>query len=334
MSAASRGECCIVGYGAHARSKLAPALDESGWRTVALVSRTAAADEDLTVFSSLEAALSALPQSTTFVVASPPSAHFSQVSAIVEAGCDVLVEKPAFLSSEEVEFVRTRAESKRVVVAEMFMYLEAAVCGTALQVLERSWHDIRRVEMVFTLPSVPEGTFRGGGGLAGSLLADIGCYPLSLLARAGLPLDGLSLRSSSTEGAHAPRYSVDGRVRGVDVGFTVGLAESYRNSLDISLSDGAGWTIEPFFYGRPGARKVVTRRRPEHVAGDDPLIERIVHEDNAFKSMFSRGREEWLSSQVQRFREMSVVTAALCRLGKEAGLADEAASRGTGILVR
>lgn len=319
MSADRRGDCCIVGYGAHARTKLVPALDESGWRTVALVSRTVAPSADLPVFTSLEAAVSALPPRTTFIVASPPAAHFSQVSAIVEAGHDVLVEKPAFLSSDEVGTVRRSAEGRRVVVAEMFMYLEAAVCRTALQFFERSWHDIRRVEMVFTLPSVPEGTFRGGGGLAGSLLADIGCYPLSLLARAGLPLEGLSLRTSSAEGGSAALYSVGGRVRGVEVGFTVGLAESYRNSLDISLGDGAGWAVEPFFYGRPGDRRVVTRRG-RHLG--DVVVEQAVHEDNAFKAMFSRGRDEWLSTQAQRFREMSAVTDALCRVGEEAGLLD------------
>ena len=322
MIVASRGRCCIVGYGAHARTKLMPALAESGWRTIGLVSRTAAPSTELPVFTSLDSALSALHERTTYIVASPPSAHFRQVSAIVEAWCDVFVEKPAFLLPDEVDSVRRSAETKQVFVAEMFMYLEATVVGTALRLLKRSWHEIRRVEMVFTLPSVPEGTFRGGDGLAGSLLADVGCYPLSLLARAGIPLEGLSLRSSSTEEARAPLYSVAGRVRGVDVRFVVGLAGAYRNSLDISSTDGAGWAIEPCFYGRPGERRVVTRRGRNDSDGGDVAVEQLLHEGNAFTTMFSRGREEWLSTQAQRFREMSAVTDALCRLGGQAGFAE------------
>ncbi len=322
MIVASRGGCCIVGYGAHARTKLMPALAESGWRTVGVVSRTAAPSTELPVFTSLDSALSVLPERTTYIVASPPSAHFRQVSAIVEAGCDVFVEKPAFLLSDEVDAVRRSAETKQVFVAEMFMYLEAKVVGTALRLLERSWHEIRRVEMVFTLPSVPEGTFRGGGGLAGSLLADVGCYPLSLLARAGIPLDGLSLLPSTVGDGGDPTYSVAGCVRGVEIGFTVGMAGVYRNSLDILFEGGAQWAVEPFFYGRPGERRIVTRRGCSDSDGGDAAVEQRLDEGNAFTAMFSRGREEWLVTQGQRFREMSAVTAALCRLGVESGLAE------------
>lgn len=74
-------------------------------------------------FSSYEGAL-ADPRITCAVVATPPSTHLELTLAALAAGKDVVVEKPAFLHSRDVDTVEAAANAagRMVLVAENYHY--------------------------------------------------------------------------------------------------------------------------------------------------------------------------------------------------------------------
>lgn len=317
MSKVDLGQCCLVGLGGHAKTKLAPALEESGWRISAVVSSTVAKFGDATVYRCLDAALDILSRDTLFVVASPPAVHFKQVVSILKGGFDVMVEKPAFLDAADVEIVRQIADRRSLMLVEMFMYLESEIVMQALDLLVTEQTRIRRVSMNFTLPSLPSGTFRTSAGLANSLLADVGCYPLSFLARAGLPLDVLQAGYGPAAASGLPAYSIGGEIAGLQIAAQVGGADSYANCLRFEFGDGSAWTVEPFFFGRPGPRTV---RREMADTTPPTAASAVLNESNAFVRMFSHPRSHWISTQNARLSEMSRVADALSRFGQSLGL--------------
>jgi hypothetical protein len=268
------------------------------------------------VFATLDHALVESGRDVRFIVATPPAVHLSQVLEIIRRGHDVMVEKPAFLLPEDVDVVQREASSRGVMVAEMFMYLESRVVRAALQLVRDRREEMSGLRMEFVIPALPTGTFRDDDGLAGSLLADIGCYPLSFLARAGFDLGPLTRRPVLSGDEGTSRFALGGLQGGVAIDIDIGLGFAYSNSLSIAFRDGATWAAEPFFFGRPGERRIregspeTTGSTPEHRLA-------TLSEGNAFVEMFSRPRAEWLATQESRFVEMRKVASALHRLWRE-----------------
>ena len=131
------------------------------------------------VFLTVIDAISCLPETTLFVIATPPNVHYAQVKAVIEAGRDVFVEKPAFLSlNESVELSRL-ADEHGVVLVEMLMYLENNSVQQIISELKCASGSVKNIECQFLIPSVPLGTFRTEASLGNSLLSDMACYPLS-----------------------------------------------------------------------------------------------------------------------------------------------------------
>ena len=89
---------CVVGVGGHARNRVMPAIAANGQALVGVVSRRPDADEGAPRFPTVTEAVAALPADTAFYIASPPTVHFEQAMAALEAGRDVIVEKPAFVT--------------------------------------------------------------------------------------------------------------------------------------------------------------------------------------------------------------------------------------------
>ncbi|MBK6488850.1 MAG: Gfo/Idh/MocA family oxidoreductase [Gemmatimonadetes bacterium] len=90
------------------------------------LARAASMDQDVGgsgAFGSYDEAL-ADARVTCAVVATPPATHLALTLAALEAGKDVVVEKPAFLHSADVDTVRAVAErvGRQVLVAENYHY--------------------------------------------------------------------------------------------------------------------------------------------------------------------------------------------------------------------
>ena len=106
-------------------NRLLPALDEIYPGKISIVTRKFINDPSkYKYFPNLEESFKFLSKNTCFIIATPPNTHFYFSKKILDSGRDVLVEKPSFFKNEELDNLIPLAISKKLVLAEMIMYLE------------------------------------------------------------------------------------------------------------------------------------------------------------------------------------------------------------------
>jgi len=305
---------CVIGLGDHAKNKLIPGLEAAGLQVVGIVSRNPAlAISGVKTFLTVSNAISCLPKTTLFVIATPPNAHYAQVKAVIEADRDVFVEKPAFLSlKESVELSRWAGE-RGVVLVEMLMYLENNSVQQIIDELKCASGSIKNIECQFLIPSVPLGTFRTEVSLGNSLLSDMACYPLSLLAIAGYDLSNLVLVADNFGAKQNLTFCIKGKSQQTNIHIRVGRDGQYRNKVKLVFDGDREINCEPFFYGREGHRALI--RSTKAGASLNQIFER-----NTYELMFLRKRPEWIATQKSRLDALDLVSESLERLGRQAGL--------------
>jgi hypothetical protein len=303
---------CIVGLGQHARTKLIPALRANAQKIVGVVTRQSDGVNgcDAQVFRRLDTALSALPADTVFVIATPPAMHFSQALRVLEAGRDLFIEKPAFVTAAQARRVITMAAGKSTVMVEAFMHRHTELYRRLMTFWRGERTSVKGIEVAFLVPELPVGTFRQGSDIADSSLYDIGCYALSLLADLGLPIDMLALTSCDFSGScERESLRLAGELNGVLVDIRVGVGATYVNSVSFLMDEESDVTFSPVFYGRPGERGI------SHSSSGQKSIRETINEGNAFEAMFAIPRSVWLGDQSQRDTTIIEITTALERLG-------------------
>jgi predicted dehydrogenase len=303
---------CIVGVGGHARTKLIPAIEANGQQVTAVVSSQPAKNfPAASVFVRLEQAIEKLPRDTTFLIATPPALHFEQARLVLQEGFDLFLEKPAFVTGPEAEEVVSLCNGKPVVLVEAFMHRYTRLYSELLQVWTSSRSPVRRIELTFLIPNMPAGTFRSESRITSSVLFDIGCYPISLLADIGLGTANLEVSQLQFAGnPDKMRIGLAGSAGKIAIAIDIGVGDAYANSVCLHLDDGETICFSPFFFGRKADRSIATSSH-----GDTGI--RTLHDENAFEVMLARPRGAWLGDQAERCRQMIEVAGRLEGLAKE-----------------
>ena len=95
---------CIIGNGNHATSKIIPALIAANKNIKGIVSsKNKIMSSELKQFNSIKESLNNVPENTVFIIATPPNLHFKQAKQIIQYGRDIIIEKPIFISIQEVK---------------------------------------------------------------------------------------------------------------------------------------------------------------------------------------------------------------------------------------
>ena len=311
MSGKRWNSFCVVGLGGHARTKLLPALAANGQALAAVVSRSLApAPGAVPKFNDVTAAMKSLTPEIVFLLSSPPALHFEQARPLLEAGRDLIVEKPAFATARQAADASALAMKSGSVLAEAFMHRQTELHRRLLA----AWHEhegcFDAIEIEFLIPGAPAGTFREQADIGSSLLLDVGCYAISLLIDLRLPLDSLKLAHVSAAGNPlAERYRIEGKVKGLAISADIGIGAEYSNKVVLRAPD-SSMRYGPFFYGRPGVRSIEHQKRGESV------IESIV-EANAFERLLNVPPAAWLADQADRLQDMIEATRCLERVGRD-----------------
>jgi predicted dehydrogenase len=312
---------CVVGMGAHARSKLLPAIEANGQALAAVVSGKSAADlPACPTFPTLEAALRCLPHSVAVLVATPPQTHAELAACAVANGFDVILEKPAFVTLQEAASVRAASEGRDALVIEALMHEHTTVYPQF--VAQHRGKRLGQLSVSFTIPEAPPNTFRDGRDIGASSLYDIGCYAVALVLDLGLDPDDLHIEDVRFPGD--PRREllhIGGASPQAQISLSLGVASAYKNSVSCSLASGERIDISPFFYGRSGEREV---RR----LATDGVSECRVIEANAFERMLATTRGEWRRTAEARWTKMLLGTQTLERLGQELAAVRERSNDG------
>lgn len=311
MSAAPAGYC-IVGIGGHARTKLIPAIAANGQELRGLVSRQhASALPAAPVFPAIDEAIKALPADTTFLIASPPGLHFGHAMTALAAGRDVIVEKPAFVSAAQAQATAEAAARSGAVLIEAFMQRHTRLFGWLREDWPAMRADLAAIRIAFIVPSLPAKTFRQSTEVEASVLYDIGCYAISLIADLDLPLHGMAIAGLERPNGRDELLHIAGDADGIAIDIRVGVDATYENSVTLRRGDGSSVCYAPFFYGRAGERRVTA------IDPDGRRKERTIIEGNAFETMLAVPRAEWAGGQQARLRDIIAVTTCLERLSEE-----------------
>lgn len=284
-----------------------PAILANGQQLAGVVSRQATAGEGVSRFGTMAEAIAALPSDTAFFIASPPTVHFRQAIAALEAGHDVIVEKPAFVSPAEAEAAVQAAEASGSLLVEGFMNRHTATHRIFLE--QWAAGPLKAVECVFTIPAVPEGTFRTDTEIGASNLYDVASYVLSALIDAGASLQKVRLDRVDNPGRpEQERLHMSGMIGDVHFSSVTGVAEHYENVMRLTRVDGSDVSFTPFIYGRSGPRRMLGGKGGE-------VIETVVEDVNAFEAMLATPLSDWRKTAMSRGRRMIELTRSLERLG-------------------
>jgi hypothetical protein len=296
--------------GAHARTKLVPAIEANGQTLASVVSRKAVGDlPACPVFPSLDAALQRLPRSAAVFVATPPRTHAELAACAAANGFDVILEKPAFVTVQEATSVRELAQTAGTLVIEAFMHRHTRLHEQFLASLRSK--PLRDLSVTFTIDEAPPNTFRDDRDIGSSSLYDIGCYGVDLILDLGLDPDALHIEHVDFPGEPGrEQVRIGGASQGVDISICVGLGAAYENLVSCGFAGGERVDAWPFFYGRRSERHLRTSTAED-------VSQRSVLEANAFEQMLEAPRVEWLRTAAERWERMLVATHTLERLGQE-----------------
>jgi hypothetical protein len=299
---------CIVGLGQHALLKLIPALQAGGQQIVAVVtSQEIVAIPGAVRFAKLEDAVAGLPRDIVFVIASPPAAHYAQAKTILASGHDVFLEKPAFVTTAELDEVAALCARNDAVLLEGFMYRYTQTHARLLDYWQAHRSDIIALRCNFLIPDKRPGTFRDGLDVGSSILFDIGCYPISLLFDLGL--DHAQMRVVEGTGLGIPdreNLGIEGLAGQVRIRFQIGMGTPYENWAELVRRNGEAIRIQPFFYGRPGDKNVTIGLDTETIT-----------DASGFEGMFALTRDALRADQPARHAAMRGTTAILEELGQD-----------------
>ena len=303
---------CVVGLGNHSVTKLIPALLENGQTLAAVVSSQAveALGEATTHFSNLDDALQALPTDVVFLIGSPPQVHHDQCKKILLAGHHVIVEKPAFVREAEAREMVALAHKQGLVLAEALMYRHSALFAQFMADIHATGSTLEALQINFLLPDLLAGTFRDGAQLGCSVVYDIGCYALSLLAEIGVDPDEVICEHLIYDGDMLVRAVLTGsNARGTPkIDVSVGVGTAYENSVRLVRRDGSSTEYRPFFFGRPGKRNI------HHHSPEQRVNHQVVIEQNSFSKMLASSLDNWMADQKARSERMTAVIRTLEKL--------------------
>ena len=288
-------EIIIVGFGNHSKTKIIPAIEKSCLSKISILSTKTFLDSKYKIYNSLEKALEK-NQKKLFVISNPPKVHYEYCKKILKNGFDLFIEKPIFLNNSELEETINIAKTKRLVLYEMFMYLENDTVNETFKLINNNLNKIQSIYTCFNLPSYPNNTYRNEKYFSSSLLTDIGCYPFSFLSNFEYDTKSMEFKNNSII-KNNPLYEIICKGEKFDVNIQIGINRIYTNLLRILFDNQDFIDISPFYYGRKHENTKIKS------SSGQIYIDKTI-EKNAYEKMFLKGRIELMSTQEARFKNM------------------------------
>jgi predicted dehydrogenase len=204
------------------------------------------------------------------------SQHAQWNIAALQAGKHVLSEKPLTSNAGQARAVRAAALASAGQIAEGLHYRHHPV-NLRLRELVTSGAlgDIRRVDLVLTIPPPPEGDPRWSLALAGGATMDLGCYVLDAARQVGAWIGAAPQIVTADAALRAPEIDASMRVRlaypGGATGHCTWDMDAAERAMTWTVTGTKGTATSPAFaVPHTGNRLVLTRngQTSEEVLGD------------------------------------------------------------------
>ncbi|WP_064257277.1 Gfo/Idh/MocA family protein [Rhodococcus sp. HS-D2] len=231
-----------VGYSEYLQRRTLPILrDLNPASSIVLVGTTRTTDTEHPPDVELVPRIALLNNSAIdcVYISSATGQHFRDCRAALDAGKNVLVEKPVCLTTAELDVLDTIARGNGLAVFECLSYPYHPAWETYHRLIHaHQWDGPVCVTATFCIPTRPHTDFRMQPGHGGSH-ADLGTYCLDALHRLGAGVDGLLLQPGPPTGGGTDVEGSavgHGEIKGTPATYTAewGFGTRYANRVTVS----------------------------------------------------------------------------------------------------
>ena len=245
----------VLGNGAHVKKRVLPALNNIKSIENIIIgdrnTKNAIKIDSKNEIRNFNDELKSSEKYNFVIIATPPYDHKSSLIKVSDKTENILVEKPI---SNDINFIfgeNLRELKNEKNVFETLMYLHHPLWSYVKDLINKK--NIQKVFSEFSVPHLPENSFRYKKELGGGSLFDQGIYPISLAQE----ISNSSQVLNSVEIHQSREYEVD---LGGSIDLTIdenisyigkwGLGQEYKNYLKLENSDGESFQID-FIFSKP-----------------------------------------------------------------------------------
>tara|TARA_Y100000816_G_C25916121_1_gene477769 strand:- start:244 stop:813 length:570 start_codon:yes stop_codon:yes gene_type:complete len=152
--------------------------------------------------------------------------------------------------------------------------------------------DLKKIDIVFTIPELPPKSFRVSKQISASLIYDMGCYAFSFINENNIKINKIDLIKVFNKGnEHKELFLIKGngsiKKKKLTVNIKFGLKKRYENQVSIFTEHNEKYVYKPFFYGRNTKKTINIYKRNKLVTKD------MFDDEDAFFVMYNRNISEW-----------------------------------------
>ncbi len=245
----------VLGNGAHVKKRVLPALNNIKSIENIIIgdrnTKNAIKIDSKNEIRNFNDELKSSEKYDFVIIATPPYDHKSSLIKVSDKTENILVEKPI---SNDINFIfgeNLRELKNEKNVFETLMYLHHPLWSYVKDLINKK--NIQKVFSEFSVPHLPENSFRYKKELGGGSLFDQGIYPISLAQE----ISNSSQVLNNVEIHQSREYEVD---LGGSIDLTIdenisyigkwGLGQEYKNYLKLENSDGESFQID-FIFSKP-----------------------------------------------------------------------------------
>ena len=291
---------CVVGYGKHAELKILPVLMNFKKVKLSIVSKKKINLNGITQFKNLDQALQSSSDSTIFVLVTPPETHYCQIKKILKFGRDLYVEKPIFVASSEAKDIYNIVKNNKIIIVEMLMYKHTKLYDLCKKYFYKKNNLVNKININFTLPSLPKKTFRDEKSIKSSIFYDIGCYIFYFLNDLSISIKNLKIEKIVIKDNRLKLISLRGFHEKLQIHAQFGVNNEYKNNVTFENYNKMSVGFENIFYGRQAKKNVNFRNsfKKKLITFDDI---------NGFEELFKVPHAHWKKFQNVRFEKLNIL---------------------------
>ena len=241
---------CIVGIGNHARTKIYPSLIKNKNNIIFTVTRRKKNQiKNIKNFYSIKSAYRYLGNKTIYIISTPPSKHIYYLENLIKKNVEyIYCEKPLLTRSVDYKKIITLINENQKLI-EIYPYKNTIMFNKFKDYYFQNQSSITKIKLKFTIPNLPNETFRDNKGIQNSLLYDMGCYPLDLLITLGIVKDIEKIKNLKYQ-CLKKNYILNFNYLNIKIFINVGLSKNYSNYIKLTNINKTKITFNKFFFAR------------------------------------------------------------------------------------
>ena len=277
---------CIIGIGNHAKTKIYPSLIKNKKNIVFTVTRTKKNRiKNSKNFTSIKTAYKFLGNKTIYIISTPPSKHFYFLEYLLTKNVPyIYCEKPLLTRLKDYQKLFKYMKNNQKII-EIYPYKKTLMYKKFKEFYRINKKNISKIKLKFTIPKLPNQTFRDKKGIQNSLLYDIGCYPIDLLISSRIINEVEKIKNLKINN-YKDQYVINFNYIDLNIVINVGLSKYYSNYIKLTTKNNLKITFNKFFYARDSKKNITYYKQNNKIKKTI-----IINDKNTFVTYFENFKD-------------------------------------------